>query len=205
VLAAVCERIRRYDKPDPVPLWCPWPLPRGWTVTGVGWVGDDRAAAVATALAVSGPAPFSAGPADIVFVAEQVGTGLGGGLAGFGALDAGPALPETASRRPPDAKVRTDGRPTPLWSVPTRADRTVHVGEARAMWLYVITWPAATAYLLADGIKLHDLSETLPHELVFGAESGRLRPVAVGPLRQPAAYQTNRPSGTVRPLGPDVP
>jgi hypothetical protein len=73
------------------------------------------------------------------------------------------------------------------------------------MWLYAITWPAAAAYLLADGIKLHDLADTMPHELVYGAESDRLRPVAAGPLRQPAAYQTNRPSGTVRPLGPDVP
>jgi len=25
-----------------VSLWCPWPLLPGWTVTGVGWAGDDR-------------------------------------------------------------------------------------------------------------------------------------------------------------------
>jgi hypothetical protein len=205
VLATVCDRIRRHDQPDAVPLWCPWPLPTGWTVTGVGWVGDDRRAPLATAVTISGPAPFSAGPADIVLVAEQVGTGLGGGLAGFGAVDAGPGLPDLLIGHAPDAKVRTDGHPTPLWSVPSDPDRSVHVGEARAMWLYAITWPAAAAYLIEDGLRLHDLADTLPGELVYGADSGRLRPVPAGPLRQPTAHPLNRPYGTARPVGPDAP
>ena len=42
-----------------MPLWCPWPLPTGWTVTGVGWVGDDRSGVRATAVACSGPARSS--------------------------------------------------------------------------------------------------------------------------------------------------
>jgi hypothetical protein len=44
------------------------------------------------------------------------------------------------------------------------------------MWLYAVAWPAAAAYLLLDGLRLHDLAESLPAELVFGADSGRVRP-----------------------------
>jgi hypothetical protein len=160
----------RQDTVDSVPLWCPWPLPPRWTVTGVGWVGDERTGPRASALVVSGPAPVSSGPADVVFVAEDLGVGLGnglGGLAGLGGLD---GMEHTL----PHAKVRVGGHPTPLWAVPTGADRSVYIGEARAMWLYVVTWPAAAGYLLADGIELHDLVEAQPSELVFGAPSGRL-------------------------------
>ncbi len=157
---------------EPVPLWSPWPLPEAWTVTGVAWAGDDRHPPRATALAVSGPAPFSSGPADLVFVAEEPGVGLGGGLSGVGPVD--PSLTDTI----PEAKIRADGHPTPLWSVPSGPDRSVHVGEARAMWLYVIGWPAAAAYLLMDGIRLQDLGEWMPSELVYGANSDRLRPAS---------------------------
>ncbi len=199
VLATLCGRIRRHDGAGlkdaverPVPLWCPWPLPTGWTVTGVGWTGDDRAAPRATALTVSGPVPFSAGPADVVFVAEELGVGLGAGLAGLGHVDAGPALPDAVAKTPPEAKVRADGHPTPLWAVAGGPDRSVHVGEARTMWIYAIAWPPAAAYLLADDIRLHDLAESLPGELVYGADSGRLRPVPAGPLAQPAARPPRR-------------
>lgn len=182
VLEALGRRLRAGDA-DPVPLWCPWPLPTGWTVTGVAWAGDERQAPGATALAVSGPAPFSSGPADIVFVAETLGVGLGSGLCGLRnagtapALDAGPALAEAVEHTPGQAKVRAGGHPTPLWAVSSGPDRSLHVGEARAMWLYVIAWPAAAAYLLLDGIRLHDLGESVPAELIYGADSQRLRPV----------------------------
>src|SRR5262245_50374016 len=63
VAAELRERLLAAD--DRVPLWCTWPLPTGWTVTGLSWAGDDRRPPTATALAVSGPAPFSTGPADI--------------------------------------------------------------------------------------------------------------------------------------------
>jgi hypothetical protein len=46
------------------------------------------------------------------------------------------------------------------------------------MWLYVITWPAQAGYLLAEEILLHDLTESIPSELVFGAPTRRLRPAA---------------------------
>lgn len=153
-----------------VPLWCPWPLPPGWTVTGGGWVGDPRSGTKASALVVSGPSPLSSGPADVVFVAEELGVGLGDGLAGI----SGVAGCEHVGRTVPHAKLPVAGRPTPLWAVPSGVDRSVYVGEAKGMWLYVIAWPAAGGYLLADGIKLHDLAEAQPSELVFGAPSGRL-------------------------------
>lgn len=174
VLKALHDRLRAATGgvTEPVPLWCPWPLPDSWTVTGVAWAGDDRRAPRATALAVSGPSPLQAGPADLVFVAEEPGVGLGGGLGGVRTVD--PSLTDAVA----DAKVRAGGHPTPLWSVPCGPDRSVHVGEARAMWLYVIGWPAAAAYLLMDGIRLQDLGEWVPSELVYGADSARLRPAA---------------------------
>jgi hypothetical protein len=209
VLASVRDRIRAHGGlaeigrgmvEEPVPLWCPWPLPTGWTVTGVGWAGDERRSPRATAVVVSGPAPFSPGPADIVFVAEELGVGLGSGLGGLGTvdanppLDAGPALRDAVTHTAPQAKVRADGHPTPLWAVPCGPDRSVHVGEARAMWLYAISWPPEAAYVLTDGIRLHDLAESVPAELVYGADSGRLRP---GTPRGP--------SGPPRPGGPPGP
>jgi Family of unknown function (DUF6758) len=190
VLASVCERIRRSagGADEAVPLWCPWPLPPGWLVTGVGWTGDARRAPRATALAVSGPAPFSSGPSDLVLVAEDLGVGLGGGLAGLGSVDAGPSLYDAVARTPPDAKIRTDGHPTPLWSVPSGPDRSVHVGEARAIWLYVIAWPPEAAYLLVDGLRLRDLVQARPGELLYGADSSRLRPVRGPPPTPPTAH-----------------
>ena len=181
VLAAVYEHKRRFDDMDDpgAAMWCPWPLPPQWTVTGVGWAGDDRHAPTATAIAISGPVPFASGPADVVFVAEQPGVGLGAALGGLGALDPGPSLSEHVAQRGPDAKVRVSGHPTPLWTVPCGPDCVVYVGEARANWVYAIAWPPAAGYLLADGISLHDLFEELPNELVYGADSGRLRPSPV--------------------------
>jgi hypothetical protein len=170
-----------------MPLWCPWPLPAGWMVTGVGWAGDDRIGPRATAVAVSGPAPLQAGPADVVFVAEQLGVGLGASLGGLTGIDPGPGLRDAVTGTAPHAKVTAGGHPTPLWAVPAGPGRSMYVGEARAMWLYVIAWPSGAGYLLADGITLHDCVDSLPAELVFGADSGRLRP----------AQQRAGPQGTV--------
>jgi hypothetical protein len=186
ILADIRDRIQRLAGDDGmVPIWCPWPLPPRWTVTGFGWAGDDRQAPRATAITISGPAPFSAGPADVVFVAEDPGVGLGNGLGGLGGTDPGPALREAVQHTPPHAKVRAGGHPTPLWAVPAGPGRSMYVGEARAMWLYAIAWPSAAGYLLADGIVLHDLVDSLPTELVYGAASGRLRPTLAAVTRDP--------------------
>lgn len=155
------------------PLWCPWPLLPGWTVTGVGWAGDDRTGVRATALACSGPAPLGGGPADIVLVAEEPGVGLGTRLAGISGLDPGALLSEAmdgaGNHAGPHAKIRADGHPTPLWSVKSPADRSAYVGEARGEWLYAVAWPASAGYILAEHVVLNDLTEWMPPELVYGA------------------------------------
>jgi hypothetical protein len=173
VLASVRDRIT--SSGSNVPLWCPWPLLDGWTVTGVAWAGDDRRGPRATAVALAGPAPLADGPADVVFVAEEPGVGLGNHLAGLDGADPGPYLEEALHTSAAHAKVRAAGHPTPLWAVRAADDRSAYVGEARAMWLYAIAWPAPAGYVLADRILLHDLSESLPSELVFGALSPYLR------------------------------
>ncbi len=51
------------------------------------------------------------------------------------------------------------------------ADRSAYAGEARGMWLYAVAWPASAGYLFAEHVVLHDLSEWVPPELVYGAPS----------------------------------
>jgi hypothetical protein len=177
IVAAVGQRVRLGNGEDGrMPVWCPWPLPTGWMVTGIAWAGDDRTATRATAVALSGPAPLAEGPADAVFVAEEPGVGLGTALAAFGGPDPGAGFPAAVAGTAAPVKVRAGGHPTPLWAVESAEDRSVYAGEARGMWLYAITWPAPAGYLLAEPIVLHDLAQSVPAELVFGAPSGRLRP-----------------------------
>jgi hypothetical protein len=154
-----------------IPVWCPWPLPTGWTVTGVGWAGDDRNGTRATALACSGPAPLG-GPADILLVAEEPGVGLGNRYAGLSGPDPGPYLEKALETTAAHAKVRVGGWPISLWSVGTPVlDRSAYVGEAKGVWLYAIAWPASAGYLFAEDLVLHNLTEWLPGELVYGAPS----------------------------------
>ena len=153
-----------------VPLWCPLPLLPGWTVTGLAVAGDERAGARATALALSGPSPLG-GPADLVLVAEEPGTGLGGRTAGTVALDPGVAVSTS-----PDAKVQAAGHPTPLWLVDSAEDRVAFAGEAGGVWLWAVLWPPAAELLLLEHVELHDLRHethaamTLP----VGAPTSRL-------------------------------
>jgi hypothetical protein len=156
-----------------LPMWCPWPLPTGWLVTGLGWVGDERNGPLATAIACSGPTPLGDGPADLVLIAEDPGVGLGTGLAGIAGPDAGPAL-AAALAAVSHATVKAAGRTTPLWSVATPEDRSAYAGEAKGRWIYAISWPAHAGYLLTEDVVLHDLTEWVPPELVFGAPSRRL-------------------------------
>lgn len=168
-VAAVVAAAR--SGPLAVPVWCPWPPPSGWTVTGVGWAGDDRQGVRATALACSGPAPLGGGPADVVLVAEEPGVGLGARFAGIHGLDPGPYLAEMLETTAAHAKVKAAGHPTALWAVEAPDDRSAYVGEAKGLWLYVVAWPSTTGYLLAEDVVLHDLTEWLPPELVYGAPS----------------------------------
>ena len=85
--------------------------------------------------------------------------------------DPGAPLCEALRSTAAQAKVKANGHPTPLWAVGSQDDRCAYIGEAKAMWLYAIAWPAPAGYVLADRILLHDLTESLPSELVFGALS----------------------------------
>ena len=179
-MVALRDRVRLTNGEATLPVWCPWPLPPGWTVTGIAWAGDERTGPRATAVALSGPAPLSDGPADIVFVAEEPGRRprRGARPASTGP-DPGSGLRQSrCDSTAAPAKVRVAGHPTPLWSVesaarPQRRTRGRRAGSGSTP----ITWPAPAGYLFAESIVLHDLAESVPSELVFGAPSGRLRPV----------------------------
>jgi hypothetical protein len=149
-----------------VPVWVPRPLPVGWVVSGIAWAGDERSGARATAVACTGPSPIG-GPGDLVVVAEEPGVGLGARLAGVEGPD------PTVSSGPPDFKVTAAKHPTALWAQPTGEDRSAFAGEAKAMWLEVVFWPARTSLLLLEHLVLADAREGVyaDVDLVFGAPS----------------------------------
>jgi hypothetical protein len=153
------------------PVWSPWPLPTGWLLTGVAWAGDGRSAARATLAALSGPAPVSAGPADVLLIAEEPGVGLGNRLAGLAGTDPGQYLAGDLDHAAPAVKLRVGGWPTAMWPIGDRDDRSAFVGEALGLWLFAITWPASAGYLLAEEWRLLDLATHLPGSLVYGARS----------------------------------
>ena len=163
------ELLAELARRSTVPMWLPWPLPTGWLVTGVAWAGDDRTGPRAVATACSGPAPLG-GPGDLLVVSEELGVGLGAHLAGIAGPDPG-SLTET-----PTAAVHTAGHLTPLWSVPGRDDRAAFVGEAHALWLWLILWPAPAGHLLAENVSMTDLRQP-GHDLdlPFGALPDRIR------------------------------
>jgi hypothetical protein len=153
-----------------VPVWLPWPLPRGWLVTGVASAGDERTGPRAVTTASSGPAPLG-GVADLLLVAEEPGVGLGAHYAGLSGLDPG-TVPDD---RPPDAKIHAAGHPTAMWSLDAPDDRAVYVGEALGCWIWAVLWPENAGFLLIDDFVLTDLRDA-SHELdvPFGALSPRL-------------------------------
>ena len=153
-----------------VPLWCPLPLLPGWSLTGAAAVGDERRGARATALALSGPSPLG-GPADLVLVAEEPGTGLGGRTAGTQALD-----PGLVAGGAPDAKVIAAGHPTALWCVDSADDRVAFAGEAGGVWLWAVLWPPAAELVLLEHVELHDLRQEshAGPDLPVGAPTSRL-------------------------------
>ena len=155
-----------------VPLWLPWPLPRGWLVTGVLTAGDERTGARATALVCSGPAPMG-GVAELVLVAEEPGVGLGSRFAGLEGPDAG-VVPDRAV----DAKIHAANIPTAMWTLepgPGAGDPAVYIGEALGCWVWAILWPGTAGFLLIDDFVLTDLRNS-GHELDVpcGALSPRL-------------------------------
>ncbi len=153
-----------------VPLWTPWPLLPGWTVTGLAQAGDERAPSRAAVLALSGPCPLG-GPADLLLVAEEPGVGLGARYAGIESLDPGDVV-----AGPPEAKVEAAGHPTALWRSDSAGDRVAFVGEALGIWLWAVLWPPAAELVLLEHVILHDLRAGGPAllDLPVGAPSSRL-------------------------------
>src|SRR5918911_954554 len=56
----------------------------------------------------------------------------------------------------------------PLWAVPTDGGRAAFVGEAYGVWLWLVMWPASTAWLLAEQLELLDLRDRLYPDLPLG-------------------------------------
>lgn len=164
------EALRQVAGHSGVPLWSPLPLLPGWSVAGLATVGDDRAPAKASVLALAGPSPLG-GPADLLLVAEELGVGVGARFAGLDSLDPGEFV-----AGPPDAKVSAAGHPTPLWRCASAADRCAFVGEAKGVWLWAVLWPPAAELVLLEHVVLHDL-RAVAHaavDLPVGAPSARL-------------------------------
>lgn len=168
---ASAEALQATARDAGVPVWCPLPLLPGWTVTGVGSAGAEKGLSVASVTAFSGPSPLG-GPADLVLVAEEPGTGVGARFAGLDALD-----PGECAQGVPDAKVQAGGHPTALWRCSVAPDRMAFVGEARGVWLYAVLWPPAAELVLLEQVVLHDLRDQAHQavDLPLGAASPRLR------------------------------
>jgi hypothetical protein len=160
-ITAVCADAR-------VPAWVPDPMPPGWAVTGLAWGGEPGARAIV--VDVAGPAPLG-GSAEMVLVAEEPGTGLGCGYAGLPGVDPGELIGGSSA-----AVVRAAGQRAPLWEVPTGADRAAFVGEAYGVWLWLVTWPASAAWLLAEDLGLLDLRERVYPDLPLGPPTEHLLP-----------------------------
>jgi len=172
---ADAEHLAWVARHSAVPVWVPWPLPDGWLLTGTRCVRDEKHEAQAVVVAASGPhhgPPGCSRVADLLLVAEQPGVGLGAHLAGRDDVDPGEGL--VTGR--PAARLHAGGASTPLWSVPAEGDRAVLVGEAGAVWLWALLWPAAAGVTLLEDLELVDLRDPA-HELDVptGALSPRLR------------------------------
>lgn len=153
-----------------MPIWLLWPPPAGWVLTGLAYAGDERTGACATAVACSGPAPLG-GVGDILLIAEEPGLGLGARFAGLPGPDPGDGF----DAGPPALKLAVAGHPTPLWNVDGGPQAAVFVGEAEALWLWLVLWPANSSLLLLEDMVIVDLrSRRHDVEPMFGALTPRL-------------------------------
>ena len=154
-----------------VPAWIPWPLPTNWVFTGIRMVGGGPIPITAVAVGLTGAA-LNSGPADLVIIAEQPGTGLGARYSGIISQDPDPSM----LANPPATHIHAAGWPTPLWSLPTEDDRAIYVGEASGEWLWLITWPELAWSVVHDDLRLIDLrTADRITELPVGAAMPRLR------------------------------
>lgn len=137
----------------PVPLWTPWPVPSGWTFAGLAHVGraGDTDTGSATVASWHGVDPFG-DPAEVFFVCEEAGAGVGSHFAGLPMSYPSPGVGEG----PPHAKFEVEGRPVPLWAVDGAADRAVYAGEAAGRWLWVVVHPSESGAIVVQPLLLVD-------------------------------------------------
>ncbi len=166
--------LQRVVRGAAVPAWLPWPMPATWVFTGLRLVGGGPQPVSAVAVALTG-ASLTSGPADLIIVSEQPGTGLGPRIAGLSGAQSVSAM----LQRPADAMVDTGGWANPVWSLPAVDDRAVYVGEAAGEWLWLIAWPEIAWSVIHDGLRLVDLRGTQPlGDLPIGALMPRLAELA---------------------------
>jgi hypothetical protein len=152
-----------------VPVWLPWPLPRGWLVTGFAGAGDERSGTRGCIVALSGPNPVG-GPGEMLLVSEELGVGLGAGCAGLDGPDPG----SNFAVGPSHGSVRFGNHEFPLWHVDTPG-RAAFAGEVMGSWLWLILWPDTAGMLLVEPLELRDLRDPGQDlDLPFGARSPRL-------------------------------
>jgi Family of unknown function (DUF6758) len=154
------------------PTYLPWPLSPGWSITDFATVGDGETRARATLTCTSGTSELD-GPVDVLVVAEEAGTGLGGRCAGTRYDDPGAEIGE----RPPMTRVRIGSQQVSLWDISTSTadgefDRSVLAGEAAGRWLWIVLRPASALLLLRDEWILRDVSGVGPQlvEVPFGGQ-----------------------------------
>jgi len=155
------------------PVYLPWPMSPGWSVSDFAVVGEDPARATVTCS--TGTSALD-GPVDVLVVSEESGTGLGARVAGTVSLDPGPEV----GLGPPPVKVRVLSQSVALWPVSTATssvelDRTVLAGEAHGRWLWMVLRPASAMLLLRDDWILRDVSGLGPPlvEMPFGGPRPR--------------------------------
>ncbi|CAA9372946.1 MAG: hypothetical protein AVDCRST_MAG21-1204 [uncultured Nocardioidaceae bacterium] len=133
-----------------LPLWTPWPVPEGWSFSGLAHTGEPNGVD-ATVSCWAGLDPFG-DPAELLLVCEEAGTGVGGHFAGLDLSYPTPGVGEGA----PHARFDVEGRPVPLWSVDTGDDRAAYAGEAAGRWLWVVVFPAESSSLVVQPLQLVD-------------------------------------------------
>ena len=157
VTAPSARLARQLGERSAVPLWLSWPMPRGWVVGAILHAGDEVSGVRATGVVTSGPNPMG-GPADLMFVAEEPGVGLGARFAGVEGADPGAAV-----QQEPHAKLEVESRPVPLWWVDCPGDRAVYVGQWRGRWLWAVLRPQSAGVMLLEDLPVADLRD-LGHE-----------------------------------------
>jgi hypothetical protein len=152
-----------------VPVWLPWPLPRGWLITGFAAAGDERSGTRGCAVALSGPNPVG-GLGEMLIISEELGVGMGARFAGLAGPDPGASFVAMA----PHAFVHFSNHEFPLWHVEAPG-RAAFAGEVMGSWLWLVLWPDTAGMLLVESLSLRDLRDPGQDlDLPFGARSPRL-------------------------------